>query len=122
MRLECHPRGLQHNYSIRRISWVVLIKEKPHRNVELMSMLGKKKKIKMLKHKKTEKDKRIRKKGKKKQQLRWSSSVFPGVLCGKAGDRFKMGEHVKVVLELRSALLNKKSILCKDKFEAKLDS
>lgn len=33
-----------------------------------------------------------------------------------------MGEHVKVVLELRSALLNKKSILCKDKFEAKLDS
>lgn len=48
--------------------------------------------------------------------------MFPGVLCGKTGDRFKMGEHVKVVLELRSALLNKKSILCKDKFEAKLDS
>lgn len=76
----------------------------------------------MLKYKRTEKDKRIRKKEEKKQHLRWSGSVFPGVLCGKTGDRFKMGEHVKVVLELRSALLNKKSILCKDKFEAKLDS
>lgn len=66
-------------------------------------------------------DKRIRKQD--MQRLRWSSSVFPGVLRGekKTGDRLEMGGPVKVVLNLRSAPLNQKRVGCKDKFEAKFD-
>ena len=55
------------------------------------------------------------------QHLWWSSSVL-GVLCRKSGVRFELAEQVKVVLNLRSAPLNKKSIFCKDKFEAKFGS
>lgn len=65
----------------------------------------------MLKYEKTEKDKRIRRH--EMQHLRWSSSVFPGVLCGKTGDRVEMGEQVKVVLNLRSAPLNTRAFFAK---------